>query len=77
MYPNPSSGIFSVRLDSDKEGTVEYTVMEMNGKILRTISAQPYEELQVQLNVASGVYMVKVQQGEYVEMKRVIIHGNR
>jgi hypothetical protein len=68
IYPNPSNGEFSVEVD----GNATVTVMNVAGQVVdsRTISGSQTITLD---NVNSGVYFVRVQIGEDVATKQLII----
>jgi hypothetical protein len=71
IYPNPSTGVFNVVMNSATDGSVE--VRDLNGKL---ISSQAFngQATTIELDVQSGMYFVQVVQGDVKsEIQRVII----
>jgi hypothetical protein len=68
IYPNPSNGVFNI----DVDGNATVTVMNVAGQVIdsRTISGSQAITLD---NVNTGVYFVRVQVGENVGTKQLII----
>ncbi|MDA3867123.1 MAG: T9SS type A sorting domain-containing protein [Salinivirgaceae bacterium] len=68
IYPNPSNGVFNV----DVDGNATVTVMNVAGQVVdrRTINGSQTITLD---NVNAGVYFVRVQVGEDVGTKQLII----
>ncbi|MDA3867124.1 MAG: T9SS type A sorting domain-containing protein [Salinivirgaceae bacterium] len=68
IYPNPSNGVFNL----DVDGNATVTVMNVAGQIVdsRTINGSQTITLD---NVNAGVYFVRVQVGEDVGTKQLII----
>lgn len=76
LYPNPTKGNFSIRLDQLVSDEVEVEVYDMRGRV---IYAQSFvnngtfnQEIQL-ANPQSGVYLVRVTDGNQKEVKRLII----
>lgn len=59
LYPNPTTGIFKIALNTKSEGTV--TITDMFGKTVYTKEFKEENELEVDIqNQASGIYIVKI-----------------
>lgn len=76
VYPNPNNGLFNVRLTGNGETDTHMQIIDMQGKVISSkplgrINGEMVEE--VNLNLSSGVYFVKVIQDDQVSVKRVIV----
>ncbi len=70
VFPNPSDKVWNVSLNHS--GTVFYSLMDINGKVLKTGKTQ---ETTWQINneqIASGVYFLKVYDEEMEELIKII-----
>ena len=76
VYPNPNRGAFTVRLTGTTGKPVTIEVTDMSGRRVHTrnIGRVAGEELiPLNLNIASGVYFVKIIAGERREVKRIVV----
>ncbi len=76
VYPNPNRGQFNVRITGNSEEPVQLDVMDMQGKQLLSknigrLSGELVEELNI--NLAAGVYFVKVIRDGEMSIKRVVV----
>ena len=73
VYPNPSNGLFSVRLDNSENLTAR--IVDVSGKVLRTIqlSGSTIHTLDLQ-NATSGVYILELESSKGKTFKRLIKH---
>ena len=74
VFPNPTSGMFTVELSSI-EGNVTCQIVNARGSVVETreIEAMGDSEYVFDLNVASGVYFVRIISGYRVWTERIII----
>ena len=74
VYPNPTSGMFTVGLGAI-EGKATCQIVNANGSIIETreINADSNSEIVFDCNVNSGVYFVRIISGNNVWTKRVVI----
>jgi len=71
IYPNPSSGFFTVKVNGITSFTLE--MMDMTGKIIQTATSQK-NEMQINTNaIADGIYFVKISSENGVVVKKVVI----
>jgi hypothetical protein len=72
VYPNPNNGIFKITINSvEKENTV--TVYDLVGKVVLT---KTFNTIGQTINISDqskGVYFVKVQNGNQVQTKKIIL----
>jgi hypothetical protein len=81
-YPNPFNPITSLRYDLPKDGLVNITIYDMNGRIVKTLtnSSQRAGYKSVQWNatndlaqsVSAGLYIYRIQVGEFSETKKMV-----
>ena len=74
VYPNPTSGMFTVGLDTI-EGKATCQIVNANGSIIETreVNADSNSEIVFDCNVNSGVYFVRIISGNNVWTERVVI----
>lgn len=64
VFPNPASTLVNLQLNSDKEGTLQYTLLDMTGKRItdrKTAIKQGTNTEQMDIsNLAAAVYMLEV-----------------
>ena len=76
IYPNPNNGLFNVRLTGNGNADVQMQIVDMQGKVLTAktlgrIEGELVEE--VNMNLAAGVYFVKVIRDGNLSVKRVVV----
>ena len=73
LYPNPSRGYFSVKMENDEP--YDIAIYAMNGMLV--FSQQNVQENNLKLDMASsiakGFYHVRINQGENAIVKKLII----
>jgi PKD repeat protein len=73
VYPNPNNGAFTVTVE-DPKSDLSIGVYNLLGDLIQTIDANALKSTyNVDLNVANGVYMVKVTNGGLVSTQKVTI----
>ena len=76
LYPNPSSGDFSLQLDLDQASNIQMKIMDVTGKLIehRTVQASPGKSIETfSLNVPAGTYIILVTDGEREWRKSLVI----
>jgi len=76
IYPNPSSGIFTISLSDLSHSQVSITILDLSGKI---ITQEKYQlnttEFEIPMdvsNVESGVYFIKIDAGKIITQRVVL-----
>ncbi|MEL7339329.1 MAG: T9SS type A sorting domain-containing protein [Bacteroidota bacterium] len=64
VFPNPNAGVFTVRLAERPSATVEMSVYQLNGQLLKTISTNAQEQQFDLSDQPAGLYLVKVRTEE-------------
>lgn len=73
IYPNPTSRVLKINFGELKEISSKITIISMRGEILRELI---FSEAQAEINIedlASGVYFVRMEVGEEVIVKKVVV----
>ena len=73
IYPNPTSRVLKINFGELKEISSKITIISMRGEILRELI---FTEAQAEINIedlASGVYFVRMEVGEEVIVKKVVV----
>ena len=69
LFPNPSEGTINLEFDSNVEKNI--SIYSIEGKHIQSIKSI---ENQISFDIErSGVYLVKVQKGENIRTKKVIV----
>ena len=75
IYPNPTSGEFNIKLNSEIPLETEITIFNINGsKIFEKQFFQTNEIRINSLHLEKGVYFVKIKTDEFVKTKKLIIN---
>ena len=73
VYPNPNTGIFNVKV-LDPQNDLNIVIMDATGKTIKTVNTDASGVYNVDMtDVAAGVYMVQVINGNTSAMQRVTI----
>ena len=73
VYPNPNTGIFNVKV-LDPQSDLNIVIMDATGKTIKTVNTDASGVYNVDMtDVAAGVYMVQVINGNESGMQRVTI----
>ncbi len=77
IYPNPNSGAFTLRANTENAGNLFVQIFNMNGQVVymnRFTKSSGLSEFPIQLtDVKKGVYIMKVMDGEKFDVERLII----
>lgn len=71
LYPNPTTGNFTIDLGSEFE-SVELIIMDLTGKVIRSSQHTHSEIIHYTLNEPSGVYLLKIQSFEHEAIVRLV-----
>ncbi len=77
VYPNPSNGQFSVKVEVSQPSDVQFEIVDMNGKTIYTdnypcTTGTNLKEISLQ-NIAPGTYMLKAKSGRDVVIEKVVV----
>jgi hypothetical protein len=70
VYPNPNTGLFTIELNNGSVKTIE--IMDLTGRIVLT-NTSSNDKIDFNIsNLANGVYFVKVQSNNSVEVIKIV-----
>ncbi len=72
IYPNPNSGVFTLKISSQEPCTVK--VLDLSGKVVCEFN-QVYNEVQVDLTHLRGAYFVEIKTDSFTEVKKLFINN--
>jgi len=77
VYPNPSNGQFSIRIDVPQSADVQIEIIDINGKSVfsethQCSSGTNVKDISMQ-NMAQGTYMLKSKSGGSVVVEKVVV----
>ncbi len=74
IYPNPTSGQFTIRLDQNCDAQLEIYLSDMNGRVVRNFRQTSCSETHSIEGLSSGVYFIKAsdQRGSTYQSKLVV-----
>jgi hypothetical protein len=77
-YPNPFNPITTIKFDLPKDGLITLEVYDILGRRITTLvnehrSAGSYEQVFDASSIASGVYVYKLQAGDFIRSKKMIL----
>ncbi len=76
VFPNPNSGVFDLSINGVDDKELNVTVVALDGKVVFDIEVENsgVTELNIDLgNVATGVYLVRVQGESYTAIEKITI----
>ena len=77
LYPNPTSGLFSIIMENQLQGSVLILVLDQSGKEVKTIKTEKISdhfEKQIDLSGQSkGMYVIKTTLGKMTDTRKVIV----
>ncbi len=72
VYPNPSNSAFNFKLETESTEPVTITLYDMSGRMVMNLTNQnPTEVITIAQEMAAGVYMANVTQGEFVKTVKI------
>ena len=77
VYPNPSNGQFSVKVEVSQSSEVQFEIVDMNGKTVYNEShpcttGTNLKDITLQ-NIAPGTYLMKVKSGCNLVIEKVVV----
>jgi hypothetical protein len=77
LYPNPSDGIFTLRLNMPSSEILKFTVTDITGKLVyqaeETAGIGVYDRMIDLRSVTPGVYMMQLKGGDAAVYRKLII----
>jgi hypothetical protein len=73
VFPNPSTGVFSLNFDRQVTGYVQ--VFDLQGRLVRSADLERTQQRQLDLgDAANGLYLLRVVSGDEVETRQIEVH---
>ncbi len=73
VYPNPSSDVFMIELESDEITTVsDVIITDMAGRVVESVKINPNVAIEVGRDLIPGVYNIQVKNGATVSSSRLV-----
>jgi hypothetical protein len=72
VYPNPTTNAFQLFVKSPTASKITMRVLDVQGRLIKTISFNSDETIAFGNDLKSGVYMVEVREGNVVKTVRVV-----
>lgn len=74
LYPNPTSGVAFIEIESDFSETYHVKVVNLIGKEILRAEVQSGQKAKLDLqNMPAGVYFVQIERGDVKVTKRLIV----
>ncbi len=73
IFPNPTHGLVTIRLQSPYYGTVEFTIYDESGRCAESISVDGAVIKDLYLELPSGVYFVKLTDDVQTEFRKLVV----
>jgi hypothetical protein len=73
VYPNPSSDVFMIELESDEITTVsDVIITDMAGRVVESVKINPNVAIEVGRDLIPGIYNIQVKNGVTVSSSRLV-----
>jgi hypothetical protein len=72
VFPNPTTSLFNVKVTTSSVENTKARLLDVQGRLIKTISINPNETITLGSDLKSGVYMLEVLQGEVRKVVRVV-----
>ena len=76
LFPNPSTGVFTVSITNDFIGNIDYTITRQNGAIVKksTITKANTQLKWEELDLQTGIYLIEFRMGDKKSTKTILIN---
>ena len=64
VFPNPSQNKFSVITNTNSTENIKINILDLQGRILKTISSNAKNLIEFGNDLKPGLYLIKIQQGK-------------
>jgi hypothetical protein len=72
VYPNPSSSVFSFKLETESEAPVNIRLYDMSGRVVYELTgASAKEAITIGEQIGVGMFMAEVKQGEFYKVVKI------
>ncbi|MFM7709784.1 MAG: T9SS type A sorting domain-containing protein [Ferruginibacter sp.] len=73
IYPNPTTTYFNLQIKSaDKSNEVRLRVLDVQGRVIKTMLAASQSQINIGSELKPGVYMLEAIQGDVRKISRMV-----
>ncbi len=72
VFPNPTHNNFNLQINTLNQSPVDVSIMDVQGKLIKRLTAKPNEISSIGNDLQSGVYLIKVVQGKQIKTVKVV-----
>lgn len=73
VFPNPNNGIFKVEVFAPESKVISLVITDLLGQAVKIVAMQTNTQTDVQLDVASGVYILAVEGSSINETAKIVV----
>jgi hypothetical protein len=74
VFPNPSDGVITIRMQSPQSSEIELDVYDISGRLVKRIqSAETGESVSLSIELPAGMYFVRCIHGENDYQSKIVI----
>ena len=72
VFPNPTTSMFNLQVTTVEAKQVSVKVLDVQGRLIKTMQINPNEKITLGSELKSGVYMLEVNDGSNRKVVRVV-----
>jgi hypothetical protein len=72
VFPNPTTTSFNVKVITAERDAITASIFDMQGRIIRQVTINPYETVSVGADLRPGTYTIQIRQGKNVTTSRML-----
>jgi uncharacterized protein (TIGR02145 family) len=72
VFPNPTHDYFNLQINTLNQLPVDVSIIDAQGKLIKRLSAKPNETSSIGNDLLSGIYLIKVVQGNQMKTVKVV-----
>jgi hypothetical protein len=72
IFPNPSAGAFNLNVKSSSADIVQVRVLDVRGRVMKSLKTNASETTLIDLNLLPGVYYFEVKQGSETRIVKAV-----
>ncbi len=72
VFPNPTAGLFNLNVKSSSVEIVRVRVLDVRGRVMKSLKTNPSVTTLIDLNLLPGVYFFEVKQGKEMRIVKAV-----